>query len=204
MGDNFYSQENGYMSNEKAILLKAVEAWTQLGFEVEYEIVNYHDYDENGVDNGFIARYQKGDYDIIGMDYQMISAYALYDLAMFSNKYSGGASLLSGAKTVSGVTTTSYYTIEAFDALLDEAFKESNLNKRAEILHEAEKLLIEEEAAVIPVVFNTNAYVVSKELSKIKTDYWGVQIFTKTQLKNYVQYLPSVRAAAANNDETEE
>ena len=78
------------------------------------------------------------------------------------------------------------------------------MNKRAEILHEAEKLLIEEEAAVIPVVFNTNAYVVSKELSKIKTDYWGVQIFTKTQLKNYVQYLPSVRAAATNNDETEE
>ena len=56
----------------------------------------------------------------------MISAYALYDLAMFSNKYSGGASLLTGAKTVSGVTTTSYYTIDAFDALLDEAFKESN------------------------------------------------------------------------------
>ena len=204
MGDNYYSQENGYMSNEKAILLKAVEAWTELGFEIEYEIVNYHDYDEDGVDNGFIAKYQSGDYDIVGMDYQMISAYALYDLAMFSNKYSGGASLLTGARTVSGVTTTTYYNIEEFDRLLDEAFKESDLGKRAELLHQAEELLVKEEAAVIPVVFNANAYVVSKELSNIKTDYWGVQIFTKTKLKNYVQYLPSVKAAASNDDETEE
>ena len=96
-----------------------------------------------------------------------------------------------------------YGDIELTAALLDEAFKESNVNKRAELLHQAEALLINEEAAVIPVVFNTNAYVVSKELSNVKTDYWGVQIFTKTQLKNYVQYLPSVKAAASN-DETEE
>ena len=78
------------------------------------------------------------------------------------------------------------------------------IDNRAKILHDAEKLLVETEAAVIPVVFNTNAYVVSKELSKVKTDYWGVQIFTKTELKNYVQYLPSVKAAAANDDETAE
>ena len=200
MGDNYYSEENGYMSNEKAILAAVVQAWTDLGFDVDYDIVPYHDYDDEGVDKGFIAKYQSGNYDIVGMDYQMLSAYALYDLAMFSNKYSGGASLLTGAKTVYGVTTTSYYTIDAFDALLDEAFKESDLNKRAELLHKAEKLLVEEEAAVIPVVFNTNAYVVSKELSKVKTDYWGVQIFTKTQLKNYVQYLPTVKAAAKNEE----
>lgn len=203
MGDNYYSEENGYMSNEKAILLKAVEAWREVGFDVEYEIVNYHDYDEDGKDNGFIAKYESGDYDIVGMDYQMISAYALYDLAMFSNKYSAGASLLTAKKTVSNVTTTTYYNIEEFDRLLDEAFKESDLGKRAELLHQAEELLVKEEAAVIPVVFNANAYVVSKELSNVKTDYWGIQIFTKTSLKNYVQYLPSVKAAASN-DETEE
>ena len=85
-----------------------------------------------------------------------------------------------------------------------DAFKESDLEKRAEILHTAEKLLVADEAAVIPVVFNANAYVVSGELSNVKTNYWGVQIFTKAKLKNYVQYLPSVRAAASNDDETEE
>ena len=192
MNDGYESEVNGFMSNEKAILLKAVEAWNALGFEVEYDIRNYHDYDEDGVDNGFKAAYDKGEYDIVGMDYQMISTFALYNLAMFSSEYSGNASLLKG------------YTNEEFDNLLTDAFKESDANKRADILHDAEKLLVDTEAAVIPVVFNANAYVVSKELSKVKTDYWGVQIFTKTQLKNYVQYLPSVKAAASNDDETEE
>ena len=192
MNDSYYSEENGFVSNEKAILKAAVQAWTDLGFVVELDIRNYHDYDEDGKDNGFIAAYESGEYDIVGMDYQMISAYALYNLAMFSSEYSGNASLLKG------------YTNEEFDNLLTEAFKEADLGKRAEILHNAEKLLVDTEAAVIPVVFNTNAYVVSKELSKVKTDYWGVQIFKKAQLKNYVQYLPSVRAAANGEDETEE
>ena len=192
MNDNYESEMNGFMSNEKKILLKAVEAWNALGFEVEYDIRNYHQYDEDGVDTGFIAAYEKGEYDIVGMDYQMISTYALYNLAMFSSEYSANASLLKG------------YTNEEFDNLLTDAFKESDANKRADILHDAEKLLVDTEAAVIPVVFNANAYVVSKELSKVKTDYWGVQIFTKTELKNYVQYLPSVKAAASNDDETEE
>ncbi len=191
MNDSYDSEMNDRMSNEKAILYAAVQTWTDLGFSVEMDIRNYHDYDDEGVDNGFIAAYESGDYDIVGMDYQMISAYALYNLAMFSSEYSGNASLLKG------------YTSEAFDTLLDEAFKESDADKRAEILHNAEKLLVDTEAAVIPVVFNANAYVVAKELSNVKTDYWGVQIFKKANLKNYVQYLPSVRAAASN-EETEE
>ena len=193
VNDSYASENKGFMSNEKKILLKAVETWQKLGFDVEYDIRNYHDYDdEDGVDNGFIAAYKSGQYDIVGMDYQMISAYALYDLAMFSSEYSGTASLLKG------------YVNEEYDNLLADAFKESDLEKRAEILHTAEKLLVADEAAVIPVVFNANAYVVSGELSNVKTNYWGVQIFTKAKLKNYVQYLPSVRAAASNDDETEE
>ncbi|MBQ2989623.1 MAG: hypothetical protein IJD59_11020 [Clostridia bacterium] len=193
MNDSYDSEVNGYMSNEKAILLAAIEAWRAIGFDVEYDIVNYHNWVENDkgelVDEGFAGKLERGDYGIVGMDYQMISTYALYNLAMFSTEYSGNASLLKG------------YTSEAFDNLLTDAFKESDATKRAEILHNAEKLLVNEEAAVIPVVFNANAYVVSKELSNVKTDYWGVQIFKKTSLKNYVQYLPSVRN---NNDEETE
>ena len=54
------------------------------------------------------------------------------------------------------------------------------------------------------MIFNTNAYVVSDELSKVTTNYWGVQMFTKTELKDYVQYLPSVKAAAAKEQENAE
>ena len=188
MNDSYDSERKGFKSNEKQIVTAAVKAWQDLGFSVEYDIRNYHDYDENGVDHGFAAAYASGEYDIVGMDYQMTSAYALYDLAMFSSEYSAGASLLKG------------YTNEEFDNYLTEAFAESNLDKRADILHNAEKLLVQDEAAVMPVVFNTNAYVVSGELSGVKTDYWGVQIFTKANLKNYVQYLPSVKNASSDEE----
>ena len=204
MNDSYNSGLKGFKSNEKAILLAAVDAWRQLGFDVEYEILDYH-VDDNGVDKGFIAAYESGDYDIIGMDYQMISTYALYDLAMFSNKYSAGAALLKGTTTASTsdglVSTDTYYVDTDFDNLLDDAFKTSDLEDRATSLHAAEKLLVSEKALVIPVVFNANAYVVSDELSNVKTDYWGTQIFTKADLKDYVQYLPSVRNNSSDEEE---
>jgi ABC-type transport system substrate-binding protein len=92
------------------------------------------------------------------------------------------------------------YVNEQFDALLTSAFEEHDAAKRAELLHEAEAVLLADNA-VVPVIFNTNAYVVSDELSKVTTNYWGVQMFTKTELKDYVQYLPSVKAAAAKEQE---
>jgi len=175
------SYQSSYKSNEKLIVEAALQAWTELGFMVEPTYATSEQFEEV---------YATGDYDVVGMDYQMISAHALYDLAMFSSAYSYNGSLLKG------------YTNETFDALLADAFKETNLDKRAEILHNAEKALIED-GALIPVVFNTNAYVVSSELKKVKTDFWGVQIFTKAKLKDYVQYLPSVRDAAVVASEEE-
>lgn len=168
-----------FYSNDRRIAKIARDTWSDLGFAVDYEYLS---------DADFQNRLAQGSYDIAAMDYQMISAYALYNLAMFSSAYSADASLLNS------------YTNADFDQLLDSAFKESDANKRAEILHDAEQLLIED-SAVIPVVFNSNTYVVSKELTKVKTDYWGVQIFTKANLKNYVQYLPSVRGAASKDEE---
>ena len=188
MNDSYQSAQKGFMSNEKAIVTAAIEAWKNLGFNVVRDSRPYNDTEDG--EEGFATAYATGDYDIVAMDYQMISTQALYNLAMFSAEYSGSASLLKG------------YSNKDFDNLLTDAFKESNANKRAEILHSAEKLLLDD-YAVLPVVFNANAYVVSKELSNVKTDYWGVQLFKKAKLKNYVQYLPSVRDAASAASEEE-
>ena len=183
-----------YKSNETIILEAAMEAWKSLGFDVEPVYAT---------DAQFEAAYAIGDYDIIGADYQMISTHALYDLAMFSSEYNKTGSLLSWYQStyVNGqrVYVKKTYTNEAFEGLLAQAFAEKDLAKRAEILHNAEKALIDD-GAVIPVVFNANAYVVASELKNVKTNYWGVQNFQKANLKNYVQYLPSVRAL---NDEEE-
>ena len=185
-----YDDNKSFRSNEKAIVEMAVQAWTELGFAVEYDIRGYDD---------FMAAYESGDYTIVGMDYQMISTQALYNLAMFSTEYSGKASLLKGYANKEA-NILEYHTDEEFERLLDDAFKSTNANERADLLHQAETILVEK-ALVIPVVFNTNAYVVSDELSKVKTDYWGAQIFTKTQLKNYVQYLDTVKIETPKKEE---
>lgn len=177
--DSYQSAQKGYMSNEYAIAEYAKNVWNELGFNVVVNALDNAAYEE---------AYKSGDYEIIGMDFQAISVYPLYNLAAFSSTYSGDAVPVTG------------YDNDDYNALIESAFAETDADKRAEILHEAEALLIED-AAIVPVIFNTNAYVVSDKLSGFKNDYWGVQLFTKVELKDYVQYLESVKAAAAREEE---
>ena len=172
--DSYQSAQLGYMSNEYAIANYAKDVWKQLGFNVVVSALDNAAYE---------AAYANGDYEIIGMDFQAISTYPIYNLASFSSTYSGAAVPVKG------------YDNDDYNALIESAFAETDAEKRAEILYEAEALLIED-AAVVPVIFNTNAYVVSSKLSGVDTNYWGVQMFTKANLKDYVQYLESVRNAA--------
>lgn len=176
--DSYQSSQLGYMSNEYAIAEYAKSVWKELGFNVVVSALDDAAYEE---------AYESGDYEIIGMDFQAISVYPLYNLAAFSSQYSGAAVPVTG------------YDNDDYNALIESAFAETDADKRAEILHEAEALLIDD-AAVVPVIFNTNAYVVSDKLSKVYSNYWGVQMFEDATLKDYVQYLESVRNAAAEEE----
>ncbi len=176
VNDSYQSYQKGYMSREYQIAELAKNTWNQLGFNVVVSVLGAAEYEE---------AYKKGDYEIIGVDFQAISTFPIYNLAAFSAEYSGNAVPVTG------------YVNEEYDALITAAFAETDADKRAEILHEAEELLLED-AAVCPVVFNTNAYVVSDELSGLKTNYWGAQIFSKANLKDYTQYLE------INRNKTEE
>ena len=75
------------------------------------------------------------------------------------------------------------YNSEAYNAKIDEAFNAKDESKRAAILHDAEKILLEE-LPVLPLVFNQNAYVVSDEIVKVERSYFGTPIFTKTRFKD--------------------
>ncbi len=172
--DSYLSAQKGFKSNEYALAEYAQSVWSQLGFSIVINSLSASEYE---------TAYKNGDYEIIGMDFQALSAYPIYNLAAFSETYSGSAVPVRG------------YDNDDYDALIESAFAETDEDKRAEILHEAEALLLDD-AAVCPVVFNTNAYVVSDKLSNVKTNYWGVQTFKKAKLKDYVQYLESVRALA--------
>ena len=80
------------------------------------------------------------------------------------------------------------YSSEEYDALIDEAFSATKKKEKAQLLYAAERILIDD-AAVIPVLFNSDCYVVSSELSGLTTNYFGAKMFTKAVLKNYDRYL---------------
>ncbi len=60
--------------------------------------------------------------------------------------------------------------------------------QKARLLHYAEELLIKEDMALIPVVFNQNAILVGEDLSRVNSDYYSPATFRKTKLKDYEDY----------------
>ena len=77
---------------------------------------------------------------------------------------------------------SSGHTDSAYDEILSRAYAEKDLNKRAEILHEAEKKLMED-MPIIPLYFNQNFYLCHKKLKNIDINYYGLPIFTDANLK---------------------
>lgn len=59
---------------------------------------------------------------------------------------------------------------------------------RAKLLHKAEDMLLTD-LPVIPIVYNQNATLTSKQLSKVKSTYYCVADFQKAKLKNADQYV---------------
>ncbi len=190
------STENGfgYMSKEKTIATYAKQAWEQLGFKVVLKGVTAAEYAEV---------YANGSYDVIGLDYQMLSSYPIYALASFAKAYSGR---VLETETESGVSytqlthVTGYYN-EAYDALIASAFAATSQSEKAELLHQAEELLVKD-APVVPVIFNSEAYVTSG-LSELKTNFWGATDFKKAYLNNYVDYLATTAATTETSAEAE-
>lgn len=176
--DSYSSAQMGFYSKEKALATLAKEAWEKLGFYVVLRACDAKEYED---------ALKSKSYDIIGLDWQMLSPYPLYDLAPFATTYSGFvAENDDGTYTAKAGLTG--WTNSAYDELIDSAFAATKQKDKAAILHDAEKLLLEE-GAIVPVVFNSECYVVSNKLSGITKNYFGSKIFTRTSLKNYEKYL---------------
>ena len=72
-------------------------------------------------------------------------------------------------------------------SLIDRIDNETNKAARAELLHEAEKKLLQD-MPVCPIVFLQSAYVSSKLLSGFKVDRFGLVDFKRVKMKNYMNY----------------
>ena len=204
---------------ERAVAEEAVKAWQQLGFtvtikEVGIEFFDYYTFtqvrrNEEGVGIGYVFEavysnlikdqvidsYRSGDYDVVGLDFSMMSADPFAALAQFALPYSGGAYDFSvvSEEAFTKVPGPTGYSNPDYDKLITKALNEKDATKRAAILKDAEKMLLKD-APIAPVYFMQNGALVSDNLKKTTTNYAGIVDFTKAKDATY-EYDPNAVAA---------
>ena len=142
-------------------------------------------------DDLFAENYTARKFEVAAIDYVAYTPDAFSVLAPFAKYYTGGAAISEQSTNFEIPVHFTGYNNPEYDAKIDAAFKETDLKKRAQLLHEAEAILMQD-LPVIPIVFNQNATMINKSvLSKAKFDYYGSPKFAKLKMKNYEQYLPS-------------
>ena len=200
VNDSAGSDRLGNQSKERAIAQYTKTVWEELGFNVVVRGVG---------DAEMETRYNNGSYDVMAIDFSVVSPYAFYNLAQFAREYSGSSKLVmeGDADFDKSVGKERYYISlphacgyisEAFEELIENAHKETNAKAKAQILHDAEKLLLEE-GGICPLVFNKTNYM-SQEISGLKTTFWGTVDFKKADLKNYEKY--NFANTTSENEET--
>lgn len=173
------------------------EAWNSLGFNVKVDALGSKAIQNEVAGQSVIytdlynEAFANGDFDIIAVDYNMLAPSAFGALAPFAAEFSGnGVDMESDDYDVYSHITG--YNSDDYNELIEKAYKEEDSAAKAEILHEAEKLLLDD-MPVIPVLFVQDAYVSSNVLSGIKNTYWG-RDFKKMKMKNYMEYKESIQA----------
>lgn len=190
---------------DRAVAEYCVGVWGELGFNVtikELDSIGYKSETEYELLNDlFTDAYQAGDFDVIAIDWQLISTDAWSALAPFAKQYAGGAKdLISG--NFEDVPHITGYDDENYNNFMDEVFAIKERSERITKLHDAEKMLIES-MPIMPLFTYQHAYLVSNELSNVKSaDWYGYNLFAKTKFKNYETF-GTVLVTVAADDETE-
>lgn len=182
---------------------KVAEAWNALGFRVTVDKVKVIVNDDIGTTNEvptdirddiFLEKFMVGDYEVAGVDLISYSTDAFGILSNFALGFSGQA-MNMGLKDENGQPyyvlskhITGYENTE-YDALIEKINETVSLSERASLLHEAEAKILAD-MPVIPILFNEDAYLISKDLSGTKSTYYGTRIFNSTKQKNWESYVP--------------
>lgn len=188
-----------YDTVHKEIANMVAAAWNELGFHVAVKAIkNIENPDEHidkttqepilGImDDSFAETYAQNLYEVAAIDLVAYSADAASVLARFAKHFTGNA-----AATRSDFIIPTYrtgYDSEDYNSKMEEVFAATDAETRAKLLHEAESILMDE-LPIIPIVFNQNATLVSKELSKYDFTYYGTPVIKKMKLKDYLLYVP--------------
>ncbi len=183
-----------------AIASAVCQAWCDLGFNVTLDEVSLKKNEDKYLgedvksfyDDIFSERFAANDYEVAAIDLIANAPDAFTILAPFARSLSGQGQDMKDA-ALSGVYEdtphrTGYDNPE-YEKLLEEIFaNKTDINARSAKLHDAEKMLLED-MPVIPIIFNQHAYLISGELSKADSSYFGFRVFDELKLKNYKNYL---------------
>ncbi len=190
-------------------------AWCELGFDVAVEPIDVMvnddldpstkelvtDIRDDLFDEEVVAA---GNYQVMAFDLIAQSPSAFSVLAPYAFDYTGN-STVSGAMKSHNPHQTGYNS-EAYGELIDKAFNAESADERAQALFEAEKLLVDTDAAVMPVVFNQTAHMIGGDLSarSLSQSYYGYFYFNKANLKGWEDYRESYFPETSEETEEEE
>ncbi len=166
------------------------KTWEALGFTVNLTALGSVAYDGPNemalMDDQYLDAYEAKDFDVILVDYMMFSTDAFGNLASFAVPFAGGAMDMTTGKYELEPHISGYSNPE-YDALIGQAYAEKNATKRAELLHQAEKMLLDD-MPIVPLVELQSGFLVGKDLKGVKTNYFGMPDFTGATLKNASKY----------------
>lgn len=178
-----------------AIAEMVCEAWKSLGFNVSVKEVGVIVNDDvniatdevakdirDDIYNETLYRINGLDYEVIALDYFALNGGAYSMLAPFAKGYTGQAVDMNTLDYAIPVHQTGYNNPE-YDALIEKYYETGD----ATLLHQAEELLMKD-LPVIPIIFNQNATLTSKDLKNVQANFYCVGYFKKTSLKNYEKY----------------
>lgn len=132
------------------------------------------------VNDDYHATLVSGEFDVILADISALDTDAFSMLAPYAAGYSGRSMTFTVDSHEDALNITGYNS-EAYNELIAKALAEKNVAKRASVLHDAEKLLMED-LPVCPIVFTKKA-VLASGIKGIEVDYFGNSIFDGVKLK---------------------
>ena len=192
----------------KAVAEYVAGVWKDLGFNVSVRALGYsgsNNYyivsgietknDEKSLkfdyvyDNLIRDKYNEAledrDFDVLGIDYAMLSADAFSALARFGVTYSGAAyDLSNAAEEFEKVPGATGYNSAEYDELITSILNETDDAKRAKMLIDAEKALLAD-MPIAPLYYMQNAYVISRNLKNVKVNFDGLTRFTDAKDSTY-------------------
>ena len=174
-------------------------AWASLGFNVNLDITGVIVNDDINTATEEVAKDIRDDifneklygingetFEVIAVDAFAVNGGASSMLVPFAKQFAGQAMDMTTLDYVVTPHMTGYDS-EEYNNIMEEYHGTKDLAKKAELLHKAEELLMTD-LPVIPIIYNQNAIMISKDLSNVNPTFYQPAYFKKAKQKNYELY----------------